>query len=291
VINLDPSSGKKKAKKKSKKKLVKSDSNLKRKKKKSKKLQTSPEEDTSSGVDWTYDETEIQLRQKDAQIAEIQARNYMLERDKYNFQSEIAHLRTDQDRKTELLTQYKEELDSIKKEFRNFKKRVREDEDKYRKKANEQLVTGLLDVVDNIDRATSLTKPTEDNKDLLKGVHMINKQLFEILERHGLEYINAKGKKFNPHEHESVERIETKEYPHNTVIEEVQKGYLFNGNVIRPSKVKVSVKLMTLKTKSNKDSGEEKDKPVSKKGKKKKSKKISSKRRSSTETSDDEWIE
>jgi len=278
-------------KKKAKKVPMEPDGKKGSKPKKAKKLPLPPIEESSSGVDWTYDESEIELRQKDAQIAELQSRNYILERDKYNFQSEISHLRTDQERKTELLNEYTEELEKIKKEFRNYKKRTREEQDKNRKKANEQLVTGLLDVVDNIDRATSLTKPTEDNKDLLQGVNMINKQLFEILERHGLKYIEAEGKKFNPHEHESVERIETKEYPHNTVIEEVQKGYIFNGNVIRPSKVKVSVKLMTLKTKDKKNRKGEKVKSGTKRGKKERSKKSSSKNQSSDDDDDEEWVE
>ena len=155
-------------KKKAKKIPIEPDSKKGGKPKKAKKLPLPPGEETSSGVDWTYDESEIELRQKDGQIAELQSRNYILERDKYNFQSEISHLRTDQEQKTKLLTEYNEELDKLKKDFRTYKKRVREEQDKTRKKANEQLVTGLLDVVDNIDRATRLTKPTDDNKDLLQ---------------------------------------------------------------------------------------------------------------------------
>lgn len=267
-------------KKKAKKLPVEPSSSKSSKPKTAKKLPLPKDEDFDDGVDWSYDNaTEIELREKSSKIGELESRNYILEREKYNFQNELLHLRADQERKTELLNEYSRELEKLKKEFRNYKKRVREDQDTNRKKANEQLVMGLLDVIDNIDRATSFMKPTEDNKEIIKGVHMINKQLFEVLEREGLEIIEAEGKKFNPHEHESIQRIETKEYPNNTVIEEVQRGYRFNDKVIRPTKVKVSVKLAKLKAKAKpkpkpdekfKEKGEGKPKPEGKrKGKSK----------------------
>lgn len=259
-------------KKKAKKLPAEPSSSKSSKPKTAKKIRLPKDEDFDDGVDWSYDNTtEIELREKNSKIGELESRNYILEREKYNFQNELAHLRTDQERKTELLNEYSRELEKLKKEFRNYKKRVREDKDNNRKKANEQLVMGLLDVVDNIDRATSFMKPTEDNKEIIKGVHMINKQLFEVLEREGLEIIDAEGKKFNPHEHESVQRIETKEYPNNTVIEEVQRGYRFNDKVIRPTKVKVSVKLAKLKAKPKPDEKPKekgKGKPKPEKGKK-----------------------
>ena len=191
----------KKAPKKPSSSKTKKEKNAKKAPKKAKKIQLSKEELYKEvyGVDWSYaDATEIELREKDARIADLESRNYILERERYNFQNELAHVRIDQERKIELLNEYTEELNKLKDDFSKYKNRVREEREQNRKKANEKLVTHLLEVMDNIDRATSLTKPTDKNKELLKGINIINKQLFDILEKEGLEVIDAKSKKFNP---------------------------------------------------------------------------------------------
>ena len=69
---------------------------------------------------------------------------------------------------------------------------------------------------------------------------MILAHLYDLLKKYGLSPIEAKGKVFDPDYHEALLKIETDDFPENTVVEELQKGYLLNDRVIRTAKVKVS---------------------------------------------------
>jgi molecular chaperone GrpE len=69
---------------------------------------------------------------------------------------------------------------------------------------------------------------------------MILAHLYEMLKEYGVKPIEARGKLFDPNLHEALMQVEDKTKPENTIIEELQKGYLLNGRVIRTSKVKVS---------------------------------------------------
>jgi molecular chaperone GrpE len=72
-------------------------------------------------------------------------------------------------------------------------------------------------------------------------MELIYRQLWDALSKQGLERIAAQGKKFDPHFHEAIERVETTEYPDGAIIDVVQEGYLFDGRVLRPSLVRVAV--------------------------------------------------
>ena len=98
-----------------------------------------------------------------------------------------------------------------------------------------------MNILDDLERSLEAAERNhEDYAAFLKGVEMILAHLYEILKRHEVEPIEAKGKKFDPHLHEALLQLETDEFPEGTVIEELQKGYKIEGRVIRTSKVKVS---------------------------------------------------
>ena len=77
----------------------------------------------------------------------------------------------------------------------------------------------------------------------MKGIEMVLAHLYDLLKKQGLAPIEAKGKVFDPHFHEALLHIETDNFPENTVVEELQKGYLLNDRVIRTAKVKVAKNL------------------------------------------------
>ena len=72
------------------------------------------------------------------------------------------------------------------------------------------------------------------------GVVLILRQLRDILEKEGVRPIETEGRQFDPTKHEAMMRVETDEYPDNTIIEEFQKGYMLGDKVVRPSMVKVA---------------------------------------------------
>lgn len=121
-------------------------------------------------------------------------------------------------------------------DFQNYKKRVEKEKKDLYSYANEKLVTELLAVLDNFERALS----HEDTGDGFKeGMEMIFKQLVDVLEKSGLAEIAALGEDFDPNFHNAVMTEETEEYESGKVSGVLQKGYTLNGKVIRPSMVKV----------------------------------------------------
>lgn len=128
-------------------------------------------------------------------------------------------------------------------DFDNTRKRIEREKQDFVKFANEGIILELLNVLDDLERTTSLAEThREDFAAFLKGVEMILAHLYEMLKEYGLKPIDAEGKKFDPNYHEALLQVENKELPENTVVEELQKGYLLNERVIRTAKVKVSKK-------------------------------------------------
>jgi molecular chaperone GrpE len=96
--------------------------------------------------------------------------------------------------------------------------------------------------MDDLERAIETGKKSKDLKALLEGVRMVYKNLQSMLEKEGVEKIDAVGKPFDPLAHEILVKIPTKDHEEGTVIEETRKGFTFKGKVIRPSIVKVACK-------------------------------------------------
>lgn len=122
-------------------------------------------------------------------------------------------------------------------DFDNFRKRSRQEREELVTFATEGLLTKLLPVLDNFDRAVGAEG---DNSDMLAGVHMIQRQLMEVLTGEGLEIMTACGCEFDPNFHQAVVMEPSEEVADNHIIAEWQKGYLVKGKVIRPAMVKVA---------------------------------------------------
>lgn len=122
-------------------------------------------------------------------------------------------------------------------DFQNYKRRVEKEKSGIYAHANEKIVTDLLEVLDNFERALDHEAEDESYK---AGMDMIFKQLFEVLERFGLKEIAALGEEFDPNFHNAVMNEESEEYESGIVSGVMQKGYTLNGKVIRPAMVKVA---------------------------------------------------
>ena len=126
-------------------------------------------------------------------------------------------------------------------EFENYKKRSAREMDKFKKFATESLIKKILPVVDNLERAVNSANDDEwANSDLTQGVALSIKDLEKVLGKHGVKPIEAIGKAFDPAFHEAVMMVEADDHPENTVINELQKGYLIHDRLLRPAKVVVS---------------------------------------------------
>ncbi|HBV98121.1 MAG TPA: nucleotide exchange factor GrpE [Desulfotomaculum sp.] len=123
-------------------------------------------------------------------------------------------------------------------DFDNYRRRVAREREELVKYAGEQIITALLPVLDNLERALSLRHDDVDK--VYEGIEMISRQIRDVLNSEGLEAVPAVGAQFNPEIHEAVMREEGGEHPENTVIEELRKGYSLRGKTIRAAMVKVA---------------------------------------------------
>ncbi|MGQ9707809.1 MAG: nucleotide exchange factor GrpE [bacterium] len=122
-------------------------------------------------------------------------------------------------------------------DFDNFRKRVERDIEIRQRSGVEALLTDLLPVLDNFDRALCVNSSNADG--LKKGVELIYKELCAVLERNGLRGYSCLGQEFDPRRAEALGFVECKERDFNKVVCELCKGYEFAGRVIRPARVKV----------------------------------------------------
>jgi len=126
-------------------------------------------------------------------------------------------------------------------EFENFKKRSQREIADYRKFANESVIKEILSTVDNLERALAIQKGgTEDFEGLRHGVEMTLMGLMDTLQRFGVSPLKSHGKPFDPNVHQAVSQEESEQHPDNTVSQELQKGYMLNDRLLRPSMVVVS---------------------------------------------------
>ncbi len=125
----------------------------------------------------------------------------------------------------------------LKADYANFRRRSSKEREELSAVVTQELFKDLLPIVDNFDRA--MATEAKDVESFKKGVEMIHNQLGEVLQKNGLEVIEAKGKKFDPNYHQAVMRVESDELEDDTIAQELQKGYMVKGRVIRPSMVQV----------------------------------------------------
>lgn len=125
-------------------------------------------------------------------------------------------------------------------EHENYKKRTERENSEFLKRANQNLVGDLLGVLDNLERALEAAEEAGGDQSMVKGLAMIYQELSAVLQRHGLETIEALGQPFDPEYHEAMMQQEDPDQPQNTVINQVQKGYLFQDRLLRPAMVVVS---------------------------------------------------
>jgi molecular chaperone GrpE len=126
-------------------------------------------------------------------------------------------------------------------DFENFRRRARQEREEIRQFANQELLQGLLPIMDDFDRALAAAEQAGSSEALLEGVNMIKKQMEAFLAKHGVAPVEAVGKPFDPSLHEAVlQAPATEEHPAGTVVEEIRRGYTLNGRLLRPALVKVA---------------------------------------------------
>jgi molecular chaperone GrpE len=126
-------------------------------------------------------------------------------------------------------------------EFQNSVKALERRQSQFIEQANRELVLHLLPVLDDLERASIMVPAIRENQPFTEGLAMVVEGFRAVLESAGVKRIQCEGQAFDPLRHEAVAREETTQYAPSTVIEELQKGYLLKGNLLRPSLVRIAV--------------------------------------------------
>lgn len=125
-------------------------------------------------------------------------------------------------------------------DFENIRRRNQLDLQAAEKYRAQSLLTELLPVIDNFERALQVEVTSEDAKNLYKGIEMVYNALIEATKKEGLESIPALGEPFDPMVHQAVMQEADSEKESGIVLKELQKGYKLKDRVLRPSMVSVN---------------------------------------------------
>lgn len=138
------------------------------------------------------------------------------------------------------IREYQEQIRRAQADFENYRRRTDERLGTFAEEAAGELITALLPVLDNLERALAAVAEHDDVNALREGVTMIHRQFVEVLERAGIARIPANGEAFDPGRYEAVAYEESADVPPLHVVEELRAGYTLKSKVLRPALVKVA---------------------------------------------------
>jgi len=147
---------------------------------------------------------------------------------------------------------YLNKLRYLQADFENYRKRAQREIEEVAMIGQERLVLGLLGIWDELDLALRAGDRTENKQALMEGVRVTLRKLSDLLRSEGVVTIEATGKPFDPELHEVVSTIPRKDCQKPLVLEEIRKGFIMKGRVIRPSVVTVATPTSPLQVKEEK---------------------------------------
>lgn len=156
-----------------------------------------------------------------------------------NLKGEIESLKRQVEEERSKSSRLENQIKYLQADFENYRRRVIKEIDELAQFSNENLVSDLIEVLDELSLAVDEGRKTDDKEALLKGVEMTLKKLKELLGREGLAEIESVGKPFDPRLHFAAAKVSVGKESEGLVVEEIRKGFSFKGKVIRPSLVKV----------------------------------------------------
>jgi molecular chaperone GrpE len=125
-------------------------------------------------------------------------------------------------------------------EFDNYRKRVDRDRKEMAERAAESVLTEILPIIDDLERALAASDTGEGADPYRRGVELIHKQLLDLLTRRGVTPIETTGATFDPHLHQAVSSEPSADHQEGEIIEEFRRGYRLGERLLRPAMVKVA---------------------------------------------------
>lgn len=145
---------------------------------------------------------------------------------------------SEEDRLKEEVTSLKDKYTRLFAEFDNYKKRTAKEKVDLMQSAGKDVITKLLPVLDDLDRAMAAMGEDEGSSSVREGVELIHAKLYRFLEQEGVKAMDAMGETFDPDFHEAITTIQApSEDLKDKVVDVIEKGYFLNGKVLRYAKV------------------------------------------------------
>jgi len=134
----------------------------------------------------------------------------------------------------------KDQVLRLQADFENFRKRTVRERAEWYRKANEDLMTELLPVLDHFELGLRSAEEHDADRDVVDGFRLVYDQMLSSLKKFGLEPIDAEGQPFDPHLHEAMTHLPSDEHPEDTVITQTRRGYKLGDMLLRAAQVVVS---------------------------------------------------
>ncbi len=133
-----------------------------------------------------------------------------------------------------------EKLKRAQADFENYKKILDKDKQEFVKYAEKGIILDILSLIDEFEIALNAVRKEIEDNEKLKGIKVIYNKFIEFLNKMGVKPIKAIGEPFDPFLHEALLSEKTDEYPEDTILQEIKKGYYLKDKVLRPALVKIS---------------------------------------------------
>jgi len=123
-------------------------------------------------------------------------------------------------------------------DFENYRRRVERERSRAARSDKREIILSLLDVMDGFERA--LTHMNDAPRSVAQGLQALHRQLLGVLETQGVTPLKSLGETFNPEVHDAIGSVESEEVESGAVAEELQRGYRWGDDVLRPARVRVA---------------------------------------------------
>ena len=196
-------------------------------------------ENKESASETSEETTATQIEGENESVTDIDSENAEIIA---ALQQENANLKKQLDETKLQSNGYKAQYARLAADFDNFRKRTTKEKENLQQQVKKKIITELLPVVDNFERARVQIKPNSDGEKTIHNSYQgVYKTLVDCLKKMGVSAMRPEGQEFDPNYHEAMLREPTDEHPEGTVIEQLMRGYVLGDEVIRHAMVKVAV--------------------------------------------------
>ncbi|GEM_PF-829951 len=153
----------------------------------------------------------------------------------------ISELEVLVEEKSKLAEKYLKNWQRAQADYENLLKRVQKEQESLSVQLKERLILGLIEIFEDFERIVEASSDQKDSENVVKGMRMVLDKLWGFLKSEGVSRIETFEATFDLLRHEAVSRVFTSEIPENTIVEEVNRGYMLYSKVLKPAQVVVAV--------------------------------------------------